>query len=527
MPRANRLVALVFGLATLVAGACVGYVAPSTVTGGAGAGGATGAAGAAGSGAGVAGGAGVQGTGAGAGGAGGQAATGGAGRGGAGAAAGAGSQAGGSAAGRGGAGAGGGAAATGAAGSTAVERDHCIYGYDADARDPQIPGNFDEWKASNGDIDLVVPKAVVDWMTERLWQKSHDAWHNIRRCRTGGAPGGGGGVNVCAQTALVPDHQECADAEDGYQFLVMHRHMMQSLRQAFPQHAATFDGFPTFPFNATDVPQQWRGRWGTGWSQQILDVARVLEDIENKLSMFATEGDLGKYIQCGGMASGASSIHGALHFKWVVSSSPHSLGTQAVNIDNYMFWKLHGWIDKIWERYRVAKNLAPTETKLTNALQAQCAEMHQLSLLFDPSTGARPDGGTSPDAGRPVERGYFHENVRPILESATYLCGSSCHDAASPDANLALGGNISSADIVKGLVNVNSAHGGQFKRVVPNNPAQSWLYLKITDMAKNAGCTGTMCNAQVMPPVGRVTVTTADADVIKTWINMGAPAPTQ
>jgi hypothetical protein len=37
----------------------------------------------------------------------------------------------------------------------------------------------------------------------------------------------------------------------------MHRHMMQSLRQAFPQHTALFQGFPHFPFNATDVPQEW------------------------------------------------------------------------------------------------------------------------------------------------------------------------------------------------------------------------------------------------------------------------------
>ena len=71
--------------------------------------------------------------------------------------------------------------------------------------------------------------------------------------------------------------------------------------------------------------------------------------------MFATDGDLGKYIQCGVASSGASSIHGALHFKWVVNDSPYSLGSQPVNIQNYMFWKLHGWIDEIWERYRVAK----------------------------------------------------------------------------------------------------------------------------------------------------------------------------
>jgi hypothetical protein len=381
----------------------------------------------------------------------------------------------------------GGSVATAGSGGGAVEgRDHCTYGYPVDSRDAQITSTPDQWKSSSNEIDLVLPAKVLDWMGERVWEQSHDAWHNVRRC-TGGATG------ICAHPELVPDHKECADAEDGYQFLVMHRHMMQALRQAFPQHTALFEGFPKFPYNATDVPA------------------------ENKLSMFPTEGDLGKYIQCGGMSSGASSIHGALHFKWVVNSSPHSLGKQTVNIDNYMFWKLHGWIDKIWERYRVAKGQKPDEPKLLTALDTQCREMHQLGLFFDPSIG------NDPDAPLPVEKGYFHEKVRPIFEK--YCSG--CHSESSPEANQSLGGHISSADVVKNLVNVNSLHGGQFKRIVPNDPTKSWLYLKVSGMAADAGCTGNMCNAQVMPPTGAVTLTTAELDTIKSWITMGAPAPTQ
>ena len=73
------------------------------------------------------------------------------------------------------------------------------------------------------------------------------------------------GVNVCAQTALIPAHQECADAEDGYEFLVMHRHMIQGLRAGLPHRTPTlFDGFPHFPFNATDVPQEWQSALGHG-----------------------------------------------------------------------------------------------------------------------------------------------------------------------------------------------------------------------------------------------------------------------
>lgn len=137
-------------------------------------------------------------------------------------------------------------------------------------------------------------------------------------------------------------------------------------------------------------------------------------------------GDLGRFIQCGGMASGASSIHGALHFKWVVNDSPYSLGKQTVNIDNYMFWKLHGWIDGIWERYRIAKGLTVSEPKLTQALIDQCHEMAALGRAVGP---ARP---TAPTGPLPAERDVFHEQVRPIFERSC----ASCHSEASPEAML-------------------------------------------------------------------------------------------
>jgi hypothetical protein len=403
----------------------------------------------------------------------------------------------------------------GMAGMTHHLPDHCMDGEPVDPSDALLTGMPDQWKAANGDIDLVVPKPVLAWMGDRLWEVSHDAWHNVRRCKGGGAPPTS--TAICQHAELVPAHQECRDAEDGYAFLVTHRHMIMTLKRAFPAHADLFSAFPHFPFNATDVPEEWRGRWGTGWSTQIKATATTLEAIETNLSQFATEGDLGRYIQCGGMASGASSIHGALHFKWVVNSSPYSLGKQTVNIDNHMFWKLHGWIDTIWERYRVAKGLPPDEPRLVNALLEQCREMHALGLTIDPSARTTSTGPL------PVEHGVFHEKVRPILER---VC-SGCHSEASPEAGMSLGGHISSADVVKGLVNVKTVHGGQFSRVVPGDPAHSWLYLKVSDMAASAGCTGDFCNSQVMPPTGQVTLSSTDLSTIQQWIQDGAAPPTQ
>jgi hypothetical protein len=406
----------------------------------------------------------------------------------------------------------------GGSGGDSTRHDHCEHGESADPRDPSLatPSRPDVFTATNGDVDLALPKAVLDWMDERVWKQSHDAWHNVRRCGGGGLPGAD--TSVCKNKEFVPENQECENAEDGYEFLVMHRHMMIALRQAFPQHQELFAGFPTFPYEAKDVPTQWQSRFGTGWTQQILDTAKKLEAIEDNLAEFPTEGDLGKFIQCSTMSNGASSIHGALHFKWVVNDSPNSLGKQPVNIGNFMFWKLHGWIDTIWQRYRVAKGLTDSEPKLAEALLDQCREMHQLGRLIDPDLVQDPGGPL------PVEHGAFHETVRPAFER---ICAG-CHSESSPEAKMPLGGHISSADIVKSLVNVPSFSGGQFQRVVPGQPSQSWLYLKAANMAASAGCTGAMCRTQAMPPGATAdrTMTANELAALSKWISDGAPAPT-
>ena len=127
----------------------------------------------------------------------------------------------------------------------------------------------------------------------------------------------------------------------------------------------------------------------------------------------------------------------------------------------------------------------------------------------------------------PVESGFFHERVRPIFESAVNKC-SGCHDAGGPEAGLALGGHISSKQIVEGLVNKQAIGGGQFKRIVPGQPDQSWLYKKITAMT--GGCTASaagQCFLGPMPPatMGTVTVSAADAATVRQWIQDGAVGP--
>src|SRR4029079_15398391 len=105
---------------------------------------------------------------------------------------------------------------------------------------------------------------------------------------------------------------------------------------------------------------------------------------------------------------------------------------------------------------------------------------------------------------------------------------SGCHDVAGPEVGLALGGAISSADIVKGLVNVPSVDGGQYMRVVPGHPEQSWLYLKILGNTGSCMASPTaQCLTGPMPPdqMGKATITLDEAKVVAQWITDGALGP--
>jgi hypothetical protein len=409
------------------------------------------------------------------------------------------------------------------------ELDHCLYGYNALPNDatmkagPSIVGG-----------DTVVQPEVLDWMAENKWTGAHVVWHAVRGCTDGSA--GGllaplGFPNICKDYPfLIPTDQNCKTAGDGYQFLLFHRHMLESLKQLWPTHAEDFDGFEKFPTTAEELPETWKSK--INWNSTILGAAEIGDNIEDHLDLFPDEGALGYWLQCpGGSRKLAEApnmpyigLHFDLHNQWSAGpSSPHGLNNGQVNITNYMFWKLHGWIDKVWEKYRVAKGLTEDPMamqKYKTDLTASCREMDtEIEILKQPPNQP-PVFDCPPEAD---ETGDFHTKVRPIFESSTNNCAS-CHGPAqnSPYADLTLGGAISSKCLVEKLKRT-SINGGQFKLIEPGDPSKSWLYLKAAGTAVMAGCVdgSNPCNTAVMPPGGK-TLTDAELKVLSDWITAGA-----
>lgn len=392
----------------------------------------------------------------------------------------------------------------------------CGWGEPADPRDALIGEAYQLWTSPRGQVDLFMPQPVLDWMAERVWDESHDLWHAVRQCEMPLM-----GNSICRDRPdLVAGAQTCASARNGYEFLVMHHHMLLAMRQAFPGHPELFEGFEHFPMSADEIPEPLRDGFD-GWSRTIRDTAAILDDIENHLDRFPTEGDLGSFMQCGAMSAGQSGVHAALHFKWAQFGSPRNLGDQTRNLGNYMFWKLHGWIDTVWLRYRAAKGLDGSasddlQAELEAELEAQCWEMHDLGhVAID--RGLRT---TSDSVDLPEESGPFHDVIRPILDDNC----ASCHSGSSPAAGLVLGGAVSSAQLVSSLLGRPTARGGEFLMVVPGRPDRSWLYLRAAGEAQGAGCTGD-CSVGVMPPTGEVTLTQTELASLRDWIADTAAAP--
>lgn len=398
------------------------------------------------------------------------------------------------------------------------EGDHCEVGYSAHASDGTLGSGFAEY-TENGQTDAVLQPEVIEWMEQKEWQEVHFQWHQVRRCGNGGfGTPGGGDFDPCDYPELAPDANECENAQDGYEFLVMHRHMLQALRQLWPSHTDLFEGWDQWPA-ATDYPDLLRPYFKE-WSQAVLDEAAIADDIENNLDMFADEGEFGMWIQCGSLRGGvgASTLHGALHFNgYPQNNQSHSVANQRRNLDSFIFWKLHGYIDKVWERYRLAKGQQPTDADIQQELKAQCQEMDALAISIP--------GGEEPEPTEelPEEAGFFHEVVRPGLEA--FGCAT-CHGEGE-DGELRLGFNVSSTEIVERLVNVDSAYAEGFKLVVPGEPEQSWLYLKASGLSTTSGatCQGVMNCTKAMPPGGG-TLPDSDLANLRQWIEDGAPAPT-
>jgi hypothetical protein len=413
------------------------------------------------------------------------------------------------------------------AGMMAQAQNHCKLHASPDPRDEMLTGEPLTMNVG-AEKDLLVPQLVLDWMAEQQFAESHDGWHLVRKwdqtCRKSNATTCTAANRLVSQGLSRAPIQQGAPG-DGLAFMMMHRHMIQMLKTTFPKHAELFSGFKKVPRSKDhpENPMPWRN---ISWTSNNIKGFDILENIEQNLSQFPTEDDLGTYIQntyrwteqspMSPANQPGSGLHGALHAQWAINGSPANLIQQAVDVKNHIFWKLHGWIDDVWERYRVAKSMKADDPAYQKLLLEQCMEMYILQprnrgMTQTPGGPAAGSGG----AGA-TETGMFATMVRPILDNTC----AGCHSAIAPSAGMTLGGaGVTSAEVMQGLVGV-KATNGEYALIEPGMPMKSWLYLKVAGGAATATCTSA-CDRETMPPSG-TGLAAAQLTTIRTWIENGA-----
>jgi hypothetical protein len=228
--------------------------------------------------------------------------------------------------------------------------------------------------------DPRMPQETIDWMTARGWGSHHNQWHFERRWDFWHELARQGNQDAAEMVAYAKSQgwtrsaiQEGA-AGNGDEFLLMHRAMLELLLKNFPQHGHYLRGWNTPPTdpNSVDDPVP---------SGEAFDADRAagITRIETNSPPFASDDDLGRFIETNLRPAASdplarstdrqTGLHNYLHNRWTDPTSDINLGDPTVNIFNARFWRLHGWIDFQWWRYRQAQGLSDSAASYRAGIQ--------------------------------------------------------------------------------------------------------------------------------------------------------------
>jgi hypothetical protein len=217
--------------------------------------------------------------------------------------------------------------------------------------------------------DPEIPSEMQDYMRERGWPEHHAQWHYEQRHDYWHHLAANGNPNAAAIVAEGEANgwgrsptQEGAPGH-GVEFLSMHRAMFELLYEQFPQHSDYLRGWTTPPQDPADpddpVPN------GAPFDP---DKAAGVIVVETRFADFPIEDDYALFLETSirptatdptyRIPDNRTNLHNWLHNRWADGNSPVDLGNPRVNIFNARFWRLHGWIERLWSAYRADWNLS-------------------------------------------------------------------------------------------------------------------------------------------------------------------------
>ncbi len=230
-------------------------------------------------------------------------------------------------------------------------------------------------------VDRALPAAIVQFERHGMWGCMHREWHDTRQWDIFSQPGS---TSPRLNYALAKGWQRNAVQEgapgNGLEFLAMHRAMVAILRSTFPAQASLFAGWTAPPLVATandPLPAT-----ASGKATFNLNMQSALNRLNTQLASFTTDDAFGLYIQSqlrwtaadvtARSPDATAGIHAYFHVRFDDPQSAIRMQRFNRNIESQLFWRVHGYLDGLWTKNRVARgvidaNDAPYLAAMTHA----------------------------------------------------------------------------------------------------------------------------------------------------------------
>ena len=240
--------------------------------------------------------------------------------------------------------------------------------------------------------DIAMPAEIIAWTTANGWGDHHIRWHVERTWDRLDADGLAWAQEHGWKRYPIQEGEET----NGLGFLAMHRVMIEILTKQFPTHAGLFAGWSTPPTDPADpndpvspnAPPTTAGPFNA-------DMAQAIQRIEAAPDRFDGDDSFGMFVETKWRPFPnqptrrspdlASGIHNYLHGRFSRASEDLDMGNPTVNIHNQRFWRLHGWIDRVWSVYRTATGRSDGDPRYKAAIEeARHHMMHMAPMEVRP-----------------------------------------------------------------------------------------------------------------------------------------------
>ncbi len=203
-----------------------------------------------------------------------------------------------------------------------------------------------------------MPDEIIAYLAKNHWSHMHLDFHLARMWDVLG----GETQQWAADQGIERAPLQEGEPTTGLEFLAMHRLMIDELRTMFPQYADLFAGWKTPPTDPRDAETPLPGDATTPFDPSMLTAIDRIENAE-----FASDDDFALFLQTRRRPTAtnpralstdrSAGMHNYLHNRFADDASPITVGDPSVNLQNRVFWRIHGWVDAKWTAYRKAKGL--------------------------------------------------------------------------------------------------------------------------------------------------------------------------